>query len=165
MEKVETLYNLSEIAITLAGFIAIATVLRARDSATAQATRVRVINLLVASFGILLLAQAAIALLHANVQEHITWQISSAFWILITISASTYNLRNHTMMAAAGMGLPKLLNWLQWSVLLFVLVMQLLNIVVLKSFWPFLVALILILVIAGVSFTIIVMQFLKNPSQ
>ena len=165
MEEIEALYNLSEVAITLAGFIAIATVLRARDSATAGATRVRVINLLVASFGILLLSQTAIALLHANVQEQMTWQISSAFWVLVTISASIYNLRNHTMMVEAGMGLPKLLNWLQWTTLLFVLVLQLFNILMLKTFWPFLVGMISILVVAGISFTIIIMQFLREPSR
>ena len=165
MEEIEALYNLSEVAITLAGFIAIATVLRARDSATAGATRVRVINLLVASFGILLLSQIAIALLHANVQEQMTWQTSSAFWVLVTISASIYNLRNHTMMVEAGMGLPKLLNWLQWTTLLFVLVLQLFNILMLKTFWPFLVGMISILVVAGISFTIIIMQFLREPSR
>ena len=165
MEKLEVLYNLSEVAITLAGFIAIATALRARNATTAGATKVRVVNLLVASFGILLLSQTAIALLHGGVTESTTWQISSAFWILITISASAYNLRNHTIMVEAGMGLPTAVNWAQWLILSFVLVLQVVNIALLKAFWPFLVAMILILVVAGISFTIIVMQFLKDPDK
>ena len=165
MENIDALYNLSEVAISLAGFIAIATALRARSSVTAEATKVRVINLLVASFGILLLSQSAIALLHADIPNQLTWQICSAFWIAITISASIYNLRNHSVMSRAGMGLPGILNWGQWLVLLLVLILQLVNIAVLKTFWPFLVAMILILVVAGISFTIIVMQFLKEPTE
>ena len=162
MDHVDVLYNLSEVAITLAGFIAIATVLRARNATVAGATRVRVINLLVASFGILLLAQSAVALLHANVAEHTTWQIASALWVAITIAASTYNLRNHSMLVEAGMGLPAVLNMLQWLTLLAVVVLQVANIVLWAAFWPFMVGLIMILVVAGISFTIIVLQFVKE---
>ncbi len=165
MNNLEALYNLSEVAITLAGFIAIATALRSRSETTAGATKVRVVNLLLSSFGILLLSQTAIALLHANIPEHLVWQISSLLWMVITVSASIYNLKNQTTMTQAGMELPRYLNWLQWLVLLLVLFLQIANLILLKAFWPFLVAIILVLVIAGISFTILVLQFLKEPEK
>ena len=165
MDQLDALYNLSEVAITLAGFIAIATVLQARDKTTIAAMRVRVVNLLIASFGILLLAQCTIAILQAGIPQGTAWQISSGLWILVTVSASTYNLRNHNTMREAGMGLPTLLNWSQWSLLAGVAVLQVVNIVTLQAFWPFLVAMIMILVVAGISFTIIVLQSLKERGQ
>ena len=165
MESLDALYNLSEVAITLAGFIAVATALRARSETAASATKVRVVNLLLSSFVILLLSQAAIALIHAGVPKHLVWQMSSTFWIAITVLASAYNLKNQTVLVEAGMELPRHLNLIQWSALLLVLVLQIVNILLLKAFWPFLIAIILILVIAGVSFTIIVLQFLKEPSR
>jgi len=90
------------------------------------------------------------------VPKHLVWQMSSTFWIAITVLASAYNLKNQTVLVEAGMELPRHLNLIQWSTLLLVLVLQIVNILLLKAFWPFLIAIILILVIAGVSFTIIV---------
>ena len=163
MENLETLFNLSEVAITLAGFIAVATALRASNETTAGATKVRVVNLLLSSFGILLLSQTAIALLHAEVAENLVWQISSFSWMVITVSASVYNIRNQSIMTEAGMELPLILNWIQWLVMLLVSILQVANILLFQEFWPFLVAVIIILLVAAISFTIIVLQFLKEP--
>lgn len=94
------------------------------------------VNLLLSSFGILLLSQAAIALIHAGVPKHLVWQMSSTFWIAITVLASAYNLKNQTVLVEAGMELPRHLNPIQRSALLLVLVLQIVNILLLKAFWP-----------------------------
>ncbi len=164
MNPLDALFTLSEVAIALAGFIAIASVLRSATGSSIAGARIRVINLLSVSFGLLLVCQFSIALNIADVSEPITWRISSLLWILITIPTTIYNIRNQSALSDSGMENPRFVSWLLYPSIAVVGILQLVNIAVYGEFWPFFVATILVLAIGGLSFSILVLQFLR-PSK
>ena len=125
LDPLDALFTLSEVAIALAGFI-------------------------------------AIALSYAGVSEVLTWQLSSFLWICITVSTSVYNIRNQSVISASGMDTPRVVSWLLWLTIGIVGALQIMNILAIKAFWPFYVATILVLAIGAISFSIIVMQFLRD---
>lgn len=165
MNPLDALFTLSEVAIALAGFIAIASVLRSVSGSSIAGARIRVINLLSVSFGLLLVCQLSIALNYAEVNGPTTWRISSLLWILITIPTTVYNLRNQAALSASGMDNPRFASWLLYPSIAAVVILQIVNIAILGAFWPFFVATILVLAIGGLSFSILVLQFLRPSTE
>ena len=142
MQTEDILISFAELAVALAGFAGIVGALDRRKFKQWRIKRkLGFLTLLTTSLGALFNCIIAIILLNAEIRSHWVWSICGAFWIVTSLSINFIFWRR--LLKA---GLRVTIVPVAYTVALgAVVILQVYNILVLQSGWPFLVAIALLL--------------------
>ena len=169
METAGTLQVLAEIAIAIAGFSGVVTALTIRTSQWSELDKLRLRMLLQASFATAFFSLLPLVLLSTTLLDPAIWVIASSAW-LIYMGASTipFVVRaiRKSRSAPDGAGRPvAALVVFAVGVVGLVVVVQVLNVAVLRTAWPHLAAMLSGLIGASVSFLRLIQNLISGGSR
>ena len=163
VEAASTLEVLAEIAIAIAGFSGVIAALTIRTSQWSELDKIRLRMLLQASFATVFFSLLPLVLLSTTLLDPAVWVIASSAW-LIYMGASTIPFVVRAIRSTPdGIGRPILALFV--GVVGSVVVVQVLNVAVLRTAWPHLAAMLSGLFAASVAFIRLIQSLIYGGSR
>ncbi len=153
MEAASTLEVIAEIAIAIAGFSGVVTALSIRTSQWTELDKVRLRTLLQASFGTVLFSLLPLVLFSTTLGKPTIWVIVSSAWLIyMGVSTIPFVLGAVRKSSSVPDGLGRLPIALFLGIVGSVVVVQALNVAILRAAWPHLTAMLVGLIASSVAF-------------
>lgn len=152
-DPVETLGLLVEAAVAIAGFSGVVVVFGRRATGEwSGLERLRIGNLVSASFSVLFLSLAILLLLHIGIAAATTWRAGSAIWTAVAVRQLILVSRIYRTLQKDPQRPRVTMFSLQLSVASVVIALNVWNTLVLGRFWPFFAAQVFLFGVACYSF-------------
>ena len=166
MEAASTLEVLAEIAIAIAGFSGVVAALTIHTAQWSELDKIRLRALLQASLGTAFFSLLPLVLSSTTLRSPTVWVIASSTW-LIYMGASTipFVLQAMGKSGAAPDGLGRPMLALFMAIVGSAVVMQVLNVAVLRTAWPHLAAMLSGLFAASVAFIRLIQSLISGGSR
>lgn len=138
IDPANTLYVVVQVSIAITGFAGIVTAVQV--GLKPEVLMLRLFNLLSCSFAALFVSAFALVLLHANVDEHLTWQILSVLIVVVSAVGSVLSLYQVKQVRSSDPDFGDVTTAIIINgSLLLTLVLLIVNVVQWQTFWPVLI--------------------------
>ncbi len=166
MEVASTLEVLAEIAIAIAGFSGVVSALSIRTSQWSNLDKIRLRLLLQASFATVLFSLLPLILFSTTLLNPTIWVIASSAWLIyMGVSTIPFVVRAIRKAGSAPDRIGRPMVALFFGMVGSVVVVQVLNVAILRTAWPHLTAMLFALIGASISFLRLIQSLVSGGSR